>query len=789
MSNVIPNEIKITINTNLPNFSKIKYLPSMTIPETKGKNVRFNPLVKLNQSIINKLPSNTRVKEFFDKQLFLSLINSHGMQRVFNLEQATNRKYIDNNIRITLNNLFPEKGYIYLNNEPYVIGDLNWREGDWKLDVKDDIPQNNYNLSTLLNYPNYSRYQNNPRYPNNPYRMNSILNAIRQLDVLPKNVVQGENYIPMATTIRPSVTPSTPSITPLPTAPPIAPIAPPTAPPTAPIAPPRRVTPTPSRPALPPTPTVYPAIMPPPTPPVTPSITPVPTVYPAIMPAPATPVSPRPRQITNIDSNNAESDSVTLSPSRGNTRILRNFFKSDKFYKLLNSIYVNLDDFDKENVRYIFNTQTTTQVEKSKNLSKTAYTNIVECLSVKSNPGQGDFFMAVADAINFHNNKNQDNKIMYNGYGVGSNLFTVAVLRNIVYQYVTSSPVNEQVFIDQINANNPGEVITQENMKEYIESNNYRGDHLSIVSMASILKLNIISLNEETRNGSNLLKTLFGVDDKSNQALDEWNKYLFLYNKGKYFELLTFNFESTPKYNSIKKTVTIFEREPPVRNSSRNITYLPPYYLLFIIYGSYYYNKPIQNRDFTFLDYTRIFEVINNVVNKIIISTNNCLKSANSYDRKDFINNFNFYFPNANIPQVPNGATCNNLQNPQNNRITNNPIRRSTRRNINNQLGGKLTKKRGGYASPRQTFNLPDPDLCYYITIELMLQKGKEITNRELRKLKCRASVNRIKKPFSILTNRRYSILPDYSSTLNNNNKTNKYRNISGGRMKRTRRR
>jgi len=845
MSNVIPNEIKITINTNLPNFSKIKYLPSMTIPETKGKSVRFNPLVKLNQSIINKIPSNFRVKEFFDKQLFLSLINSHGIQRAFNLEQATNRRYIDNNIKITLKNLFPEKGYIYLNNEPYIIGDLNWREGDWKLDVKDDIPQNNYNISTILNYPNYSSYQNNPNYVrSNTYPMNpSILNAIKQLDTLPKNVVQGENYIPMATTITPIVTPSAPAVTQVtPTVTNVKPVTPAsTVTPTplvrpslplpsvtpnikpvrpalpAPALPAPAVTPiTPVLPALPtiPTPTVYPAIMPPPQS-VSPDIRPTSTVYPAIMP-PSPPKPPKPpKQITNPDSNNSPSDSVTLSPSPANTKTLRNFFKSDKFYKLLNSIFVNLDESDKENVKYIFNTQTTTQVEKAKNLSKTAYTNIVDSLSVKSNQDQGDFFMAVADGINFHNNQNPDNKILYNDYGIGSNLFTVAILRNITYQYIISLPQNEQqVFLDKINTNGPSEVITQQNMKEYIESSNYQGDHLSIVSMTAILKLNIITLNEEVENGRNLLKTIFGVDDKSKKTLDEWNKYLFLYNKRERFELLTFNFESTPQYNSIRKTVTIFEREPPIRNtSSRNITYLPPYYLLFIIYGSSYYNKPVQNkRDFTFLDYTRIFEVINNVVNKIIINTNNCLKTTNSYDRTDFINNFNFYFPNANISQVPNDTNgCNNLQNPQNpqnpqnNRITNiNPVlRRSTRKNTNNKPGGgkqsgkqsgSLTKKkRGGYASPIQSFNnqfnMPDPDLCYYITIELMLKKGKEITNSEWRKLKCRGSVNKIKKPFAILTNRRYSILPDYSSITNNNNKTNKYRNNSGGRNKRTKRR
>ena len=64
----IPNELKITINTSVPGFQTIKYNPRMTLKDDKDANsVRFDPLVKLNKSIIEKVPENLRIKEFFNK--------------------------------------------------------------------------------------------------------------------------------------------------------------------------------------------------------------------------------------------------------------------------------------------------------------------------------------------------------------------------------------------------------------------------------------------------------------------------------------------------------------------------------------------------------------------------------------------------------------------------------------------------------------------------------------------------------------------------------------------------
>jgi hypothetical protein len=107
------------------------------LPKENNK-VYFNPLIPLNKSIINRIPENIRVLEFFNKGLFDSLINLHGVKKenLPTLEEARNRGIIDNNIKITLDILFPVGTKIYVDNNAYTIVDNLWSNGAWKLDAK-----------------------------------------------------------------------------------------------------------------------------------------------------------------------------------------------------------------------------------------------------------------------------------------------------------------------------------------------------------------------------------------------------------------------------------------------------------------------------------------------------------------------------------------------------------------------------------------------------------------------------------------------------------------------------
>ncbi len=141
----VPNSLIIFINTKIPNYYKINYDPSMSIPKSKSRTVYFDPLVKYNYSAVNNIPRGappeTLVSQFFEATQFDSMINRilssfFTMQRTKTLEQATNENIINNNIEITLNTLFKENNILYLNDVPYTIVNMTWNYGDWEIDKK-----------------------------------------------------------------------------------------------------------------------------------------------------------------------------------------------------------------------------------------------------------------------------------------------------------------------------------------------------------------------------------------------------------------------------------------------------------------------------------------------------------------------------------------------------------------------------------------------------------------------------------------------------------------------------
>lgn len=74
---VIPNTLNITINTNVPGYPTLSYTSSMSLQNDSSNkhNLYFNPLYPLKKSVIDKVPEDIRISEFFNKGLFQSLIN------------------------------------------------------------------------------------------------------------------------------------------------------------------------------------------------------------------------------------------------------------------------------------------------------------------------------------------------------------------------------------------------------------------------------------------------------------------------------------------------------------------------------------------------------------------------------------------------------------------------------------------------------------------------------------------------------------------------------------------
>lgn len=141
----IPNSLTIIINTKLPNYYKLNFDPSMSVPKTKSHTVYFDPLVKYNWSAINTLPAGSPkdaiLSQFFEPNQFDSMINRilssfFTMQKERTIEESRDQNIINNNIELTLKTLFKVNNILYLNGAPYTIVNMNWRQNNWEIDKK-----------------------------------------------------------------------------------------------------------------------------------------------------------------------------------------------------------------------------------------------------------------------------------------------------------------------------------------------------------------------------------------------------------------------------------------------------------------------------------------------------------------------------------------------------------------------------------------------------------------------------------------------------------------------------
>lgn len=859
----IPNELNVTMNTNMPGYSKLKYKPDMTIKGLKAKNIQFNPLIKLNDAIVKdtyaklkQIKPKMLISELFlEKSYFNTLLSYHKSTnwiQTITLEQAHQAGNIDNNIKITLKYVFEPRSLIYLKDEPYSIGALNWTTGDWKLDTKE-------------------KSQPLPSY--NPFLRSAmittrILSGEKELKTLKKlhpNLIQGPNYVPDPSIFAAGITPARPPPQPQPA--PTPRILPPGPKPTTP-------------PILPPGPAPPPG---PPVPPPPPAPRPNPRL--AITDDPGIEILPDnddkyitepvfsneaiaqmrlPFELHNKKNNKnvKAADVLTYVSGMGidtstfkkylsksvlidailnkiktpSTKKIQTYFYKGDFYQMLNSVYINFEDDVKTSINNVFMTQTPIQAGAGANLSKAAYDSVIESLNIYPNTGGGDcFFIAIADAINNYNYVNINTKITYNNNGV-SRPFTVDILRTIVYEYLINQdpdiinmyveagvenaqilnnefevnlrrmeeqgPVDEDAYIQIANKtyseNNshmfvivptkvsplidnyytPFVPAQKKQLERYIKSNQYWADEISIYAMAQILKINVIVLEDK----NNLLNSLCYIYNNVEQ-FNDWDKYVFLYYSGGHYELVTFNFtRKLDNKNMPIPTITIFNRNPPKANPKKSqVFYIVPYYIIFGMFGSYYYPiKDIAKRQtivFLKLNNENVFDIINRSINKIL-TDNAYVHTRQSFTRIEFVETFNRYFPGSDIPKPQNVPL-----------LETNILRRGLRNrtiNTGEQDGG--ADYPGQIQSPYPYLVKEESDICYAIKIDLMLRKGTTITDVEFNKLLCNARWNEITKPLSTILNTAHSIRPDINLAITNkpinktannktaNNKTKKIR-------------
>ena len=280
---------------------------------------------------------------------------------------------------------------------------------------------------------------------------------------------------------------------------------------------------------------------------------------------------------------------------------------------------------------------------------------------------------------------------------------------------------------------------------------------------------------------NNLLTSLCNIYIDTEQFKD-WDKYVFLYYSGGHYELVTFNF--TRKLNDKNMpvpTITIFNRNPPKSNlkKSSQVFYIVPYYIIFCMFGSYYYQiKDVAKQKtiiFLKLNNENVFEIINRSINKIL-SDNAYIHTAQSFNRIEFVETFNRYFPGSDIPNPPNAPLL------ETNVLRSRRLTRTIRKGGAEEQDGEEQEQDGGLYYPNQ-FQSPyqpnpylrkeESDICYTIKIDLMLRKGTTITDEELNTLLCNARWNEITKPMSTILNTAHSIRPDINLAIINKKTAN----------------
>jgi len=768
-SQIIPNELKININTSVPGFQTIKYNSSMTIKDKDKNQVCFNPLVKLDKNIIDKIPEKIRISEFFNKGLFESLINTHGMTKEETLKEATNKGYVDNNIIVTLNTIFPIGSIIYINKEPYAIADIQWTKGDWRVDTK----QKSIEIET-------SKITNPQMYAN--IIKDEIIIGEKQLQEITPTLLSGPSY----------------------TGPPI--ISIPAAKPT--FTPSVKSAPTTTSLVVAPTPT---ALVPAST-----SLVVAPTTTSLVVaPAPtilALPAPPRVEIEEIKDDDKPELQIISkpiierppdcvLNIPRGryqSTSLLQTYFGDNKYYNLVNQIFLRMNEEIKRIIRTYLSNSTTISIDYTVDtLSRSAYTQLIKGMRISRNEGGGNcFFIAVAEAINCYNHKYPGNSITSGIHGKRRINFTQSYLRELVYEYLISDKGNlqgKQVIVDAYkdglntrflqelterdygtsnfnltdndylalitntylslpnflvikptvvpNVNtldysapfiNSINVNDREQLRNYILSNEYWGDEESLNALCDILKINIITihynsdannLNEQFRISSgNLLTT---------DSCDDWSKYLFLYESGHHYELITFTYITRIPSNSPKNPKGFVNSSETHVIFNNDYILLPPIFILFFIYGSRYFSRDGNNLDAKLLP--NIFNSINNSFEVIL--------RENDQNTLQFLTLFNSYFTS-------------------NKSVT---LIETIERNIASKGGSNRFEK--------SEEKKDSSKICYYITIDMELQKGTSLSEEQLSDAKCRQKWNSVRKAFSNFTGKKYVIPPVYDYSKNKTQK------------------
>lgn len=832
----IPNELNITINTSVPGFQRIVYKPSMTIKDISKdeKSIRFNPLIRLNQDTVDKIPENLRKKQFFNVGLFQSLLNYINATPYKNLVQATNNGTVDNNIRVTLNTLFPENSVIYIGKKPYVIADVQWSNGDWKIDTKKKVEE--FDPSKITDPQLYQSVVKD-----------EIISGEEQLQTLPSNLIYGPSYVgPLNTAsglkskgVTTSETTQGPTQGPPPqrqmlALPPV--IQGPTQGPS----------PQSQMLALPPA-IQGPTQGPPQSqmlvlPPAIQGPTQGPPPQSQTLALPSTAQGPSAEEPINTYEIISETttpiqeptflENYTVEPqafiySRFSTSELRKFFKDTKFYFLINEIFKSSPNKTRNFVEDLIQLTSNVNIQPdNENLSLDAYKESVNSISVISNSGGGDcFFIAVADAINYYNFNNQKNRIISNKIqGTGKNSYTPLYLRNLVYEFINLWE-GFPSFLKNIAPNNVSQLneIFRNTLKEY-ESNGTNITQEEYLKIAKSIYVTHDNFCVEFVNSVPEPPTSHPVNDFDYENSDYYNPFKIIQKNNIKDYILSNNYwanEIAIMALSSKLKLNVIVIEKRINAEGRIILSTPVYTNFSKQYNKwfnylflYYYDGHYELVTFNYIKKVpkiknnRIAGYKNEIEKKIIFHKKETppvfiifiiFGSFYSSIKQPVADGF-FTFREAIMKALYNIISVTIYRKPiypYNLAVIDNSIKTffyptfiyyfpnsKIPKSINRpeteseatqlQLGGAKPYYRP-YYRPYVSENLVKKDddkskISYYITIDMELHPGTSITPEELKNIKCRQKWNAVRKAYARFIGKPYVIPPVYETKTLKNN-------------------
>jgi hypothetical protein len=764
---IVPDQLNITIQTSIPGYQKIEYKPSMTIKNIDAKTVQFNPLIKLNKSVVDKIPSEYRVKQFFNKGLFQSLLNYNSNKPAKNLFYATKAGYVDNNIKVTLESIFPVNSVIYIGNKPYAIGDIQWTNADWRIEVK----QKNIEID--------------PNKITDPqlYKQliqEEIISGEEQLNRLPKSLIVGNNYSGppvevesnMINEPKPTTTqPDSQSLTDAKTQTDI------------------------------PTQSIEPQV----------ESTPIESTPVETAPIESTPIESTPIETYHAESPEEEKlfDALSIQSSPVETSEFTSYFTQNSYYNIVNFIYLNMPKRVQEQIIsfYKFTTQTKDQ-HNDINLSNLMYTELCKQVKILKTPSDGNcFFSAVSDGINIYNYNNQGDKIYYQNYGK-TQRFTINVIREIVLRYYESLNDNQkqqlniigmanvdhlnktfkqsietypvetnEEYMERLNAiyigddnffvykpetkpiyideeSTPFKLVTEGQIASYIRSKQYWGDQFAIQAICAILKIYIIPIDKI---GNNKNYRLLARLTEPETIKDVCSKnVLFLYKKDLHYSLIQFEYlQQIVKTDGVNNKLTVGKKYTIFKSDGLP----PPFHILILIYGSNYVVAEKEIRS-NYGIYYNIMMTIQSSVTRILDNrTDNMyatfIKLFNSvfHLKKTLENYVDKQEPNSNTRYVENGSQ-------ENNQIVGKYINKITGGYTNNYTPTTDSKSKSMTKTPDEQ---NASKISYAVTVYMELHPGTSLTKKQINESKCNSKYNAIRRAYSEFIGQPYVITPDYN--------------------------